>query len=247
MASDRRVALVSAGDGSGCLFVVDEVGLIRVIGPDGTLEPEPFLDLRSRIVSPMAGVDERGLLGLAFHPRYADNGRFFAYYSAPLGAGAPAGYDHMSHASEFRVSATDRNGSIPARSGSRSSSTSRSSMITAARSCSARPRGYLHISLGDVLRIDVDAGMPYGIRRQPVYGHAGVRRRLRRDLGIRTSSRPTRPAPPERPKRSTGSCGHAADQRDRDESRHCAIYATNTSLGGGARGGGGNAPCEHHS
>jgi hypothetical protein len=102
MASARRVALVSAGDGSGCLFVVDEVGLIRVIGPDGTLEPEPFLDLRSRIVSPMAGVDERGLLGLAFHPRYADNGRFFAYYSAPLGAGAPAGYDHMSHASEFR-------------------------------------------------------------------------------------------------------------------------------------------------
>ena len=42
------VALVPPGDGSGRLFVVDQAGLIRVLMPDGTLRPEPFLDLRSR-------------------------------------------------------------------------------------------------------------------------------------------------------------------------------------------------------
>ena len=82
------VALVSPPDGSGRLFVVDQVGLIRVIDADGTLRPNPFLDLRSRIVPLMSGFDERGLLGLAFHPGYSANGRFFVYYSAPLRPGA---------------------------------------------------------------------------------------------------------------------------------------------------------------
>jgi glucose/arabinose dehydrogenase len=107
------VALVSAGDGSGRLFVVDQVGLIRVLGPDGRLEPEPFLDVRSRMVPLMPEFDERGLLGLAFHPRYASNGRFFVYYSAPLRAGAPAGFDHTARISEFRVSAADADRADP--------------------------------------------------------------------------------------------------------------------------------------
>jgi glucose/arabinose dehydrogenase len=191
------VTLVSAGDGSGRLFVVDQVGLIRVLGADGTLVPEPFLDLRSRIVPLMPEFDERGLLGLAFHPRYASNGRFFVYYSAPLRAGAPAGYDHTSHVSEFRVSATTSNRADPA-----------SERIVLqvdepqfnhnAGTLVFGPRdGYLYISLGDgggaddvglghvedwyaanaggngqdiqqnllgdILRIDVDSGIPYGI------------------------------------------------------------------------------------
>jgi hypothetical protein len=94
--------------------VVDQVGLIQVLRPDGTLAPAPFLDLRSRIVALMPGYDERGLLGLAFHPNYASNGRFFVYYSAPLRAGAPAGYDHTARVSEFRVSAADPNRADPA-------------------------------------------------------------------------------------------------------------------------------------
>jgi glucose/arabinose dehydrogenase len=108
------VTLASPGDGSGRLFVVDQAGLIRVLTPDGALRPEPFLDLRSRMVTLMAGFDERGLLGLAFHPQYAANGRFFVYYSAPLRAGAPAGFNHTSNISEFRVSSADPNRADPA-------------------------------------------------------------------------------------------------------------------------------------
>ncbi len=107
------VTLTSPGDGSGRLFVVDQIGQIRVIMPDGTLRSEPFLDVRSRMVALMPGFDERGLLGLAFHPQYAANGRFFVYYSAPLRSGGPAGFNHTSHVSEFRVSA-DPNRADPA-------------------------------------------------------------------------------------------------------------------------------------
>ncbi|NUS98516.1 MAG: hypothetical protein HOQ11_14010 [Gemmatimonadaceae bacterium] len=100
----QPVGLVHANDGSGRLFVIDQVGLIRVIERDGTLRPEPFLDLRSKLVPLNPFYDERGLLGLAFHPRYRQNGKFYVYYSAPLRAGAPAGYNVTSTIAEYRVS-----------------------------------------------------------------------------------------------------------------------------------------------
>jgi glucose/arabinose dehydrogenase len=108
------VALVEAPDGTGRRFVVDQVGVIRIITAGGNLLPQPFLDLRSRIVPLMPAFDERGALGLAFHPAYAANGRFFVYYSAPLRPGAPAGYNHTARISEFRVSAADANRADPA-------------------------------------------------------------------------------------------------------------------------------------
>ena len=108
------VALVEAPDGSGRRFVVDQAGVIRILTAGGNLLPEPFLDLRSRIVPLMPAFDERGVLGLAFHPGYAGNGRFFVYYSAPLRPGGPAGYDHTARVSEFRVSAANANRADPA-------------------------------------------------------------------------------------------------------------------------------------
>jgi glucose/arabinose dehydrogenase len=108
------VALVEAPDGSGRRFVVDQAGVIRILTAGGNLVPEPFLDLRSRIVPLMPAFDERGVLGLAFHPGYAGNGRFFVYYSAPLRPGAPAGYNHTARVSEFRVSAANANRADPA-------------------------------------------------------------------------------------------------------------------------------------
>jgi glucose/arabinose dehydrogenase len=97
------VNLTHAGDGSGRLFVADQTGQIYVIAADGTRLEQPFLDIRTRMVTLDPGYDERGLLGLAFHPAYANNGRFFVYYSARL-RGSAVG-DHTNHLSEFTVSA----------------------------------------------------------------------------------------------------------------------------------------------
>ena len=61
-------------------FVVEQGGRIRIIRND-VLLPTPFLDISSRIASG----GERGLLGLAFHPQYASNGRFVVYYTNTAG------------------------------------------------------------------------------------------------------------------------------------------------------------------
>ncbi len=73
----RPVGAVAAFDGSGRLFVVEQGGTIRVI-KGGVVEPAPWLD-----VSKLLGADqgEQGLLGLAFHPKFKDNGRFFIAYT----------------------------------------------------------------------------------------------------------------------------------------------------------------------
>jgi glucose/arabinose dehydrogenase len=97
------VFLTTAPDDSGRLFVVDQAGVIRIITADGELLPEPFLDLTGQIVPLRTDYDERGVLGLAFHPDYANNGRFFVYYTAPLREDAPAGWDHTNVVAEFNV------------------------------------------------------------------------------------------------------------------------------------------------
>lgn len=98
------LGLMPAGDGSGRLFVFDQAGQIWILNAEGERLDEPFLDLSDRMVELREGYDERGLLGLAFHPEYADNGRFFVYYSAPLREGGPEEWNHTSHVSEFAVS-----------------------------------------------------------------------------------------------------------------------------------------------
>jgi glucose/arabinose dehydrogenase len=74
------------------LFVVEQGGRIRVLR-GGTVLPTPFLDISGRISSG----GERGLLGLAFHPAYAQNGRFFVNYTDPNG---------HTHIAEFHASPT---------------------------------------------------------------------------------------------------------------------------------------------
>ena len=70
------VAIAHAGDGSGRLFIVQQTGEI-VIWDGQQVLPTPFLDLSAVV----ACCGERGLLGLAFHPDYATNGRFFVNYT----------------------------------------------------------------------------------------------------------------------------------------------------------------------
>ncbi len=90
------VYIAHARDGTDRLFVVEQGGVIKVRRP-GATTTSVFLDIRSRV---LAG-GERGLLGLAFHPGYARNGRFFVNYTRrPDGATVIA---------EYRVSSGDPN------------------------------------------------------------------------------------------------------------------------------------------
>jgi glucose/arabinose dehydrogenase len=75
---DRPVLVTNAGDAR--LFVVEQGGRIRIV-EGGALRATPFLDLTARISTG----GERGLLGLAFHPGYAANRRFFVFYNQPDG------------------------------------------------------------------------------------------------------------------------------------------------------------------
>src|SRR5690242_10601953 len=88
------VALIDPKDGSHRLFVVDQTGLIWILFNAKRLET-PFLDLRERVVKLNSFYDERGLLGLAFHPQFATNGKFYLSYSAPLRSGLSSDeWDH---------------------------------------------------------------------------------------------------------------------------------------------------------
>jgi len=182
------VGLVSPDDGTGRLFVVDQIGVIRIIDENGTLSDKPFLDLRENIVEMQEDLDERGLLGLAFHPDFEENGRFFVYYSGPLAEGAPEGWNHTSYISEFNVSGDDPNIADPD-SERVVLEVDQPQFNNNGGTITFGPDGYLYISLGDgggegdtgighppdgngqntttllgsILRIDTDGEEPYGI------------------------------------------------------------------------------------
>jgi len=70
------VLLTSAGDGSGRFFVLEQRGRIRIVR-GGQLLPQPYLDITAKVESG----GEKGLLGLAFHPRFPQTRRFFVNYT----------------------------------------------------------------------------------------------------------------------------------------------------------------------
>jgi glucose/arabinose dehydrogenase len=70
------VLVTNAHDGSGRLFVVEQAGVIQVVA-NGSVLPTPFLDLRGGITSG----GERGLLGLAFHPRFPTAPYFYVNFT----------------------------------------------------------------------------------------------------------------------------------------------------------------------
>ncbi|MGB8509058.1 MAG: PQQ-dependent sugar dehydrogenase, partial [Pyrinomonadaceae bacterium] len=76
----QPVSITHAGDGSGRLFIVEQGGRIRIIKNNAVL-PAPFLDISNRVSTG----GERGLLGLAFPPAYASNGRFYVNYTNAAG------------------------------------------------------------------------------------------------------------------------------------------------------------------
>ena len=97
------LAAIPPGDGSGTLFIVEQRGTVRVLTKKNKLLDLPFLNIASKVLTSSRKGDERGLLGLAFHPNYTENRRFFVYYSSrdrPPGGGRSS---HVSKISEFRV------------------------------------------------------------------------------------------------------------------------------------------------
>ena len=164
----------------GRLYVVERPGRIRVL-ESGRLLSRPFLD----IVGEVTSGGEQGLLSVAFHPDYDENGRFYVDYTDRGGD---------TRIERFRVSA-DRNRADPA---------SAKLILQVAQPFANHngglvvfgPDGKLYVGmgdggsggdpqghgqnratlLGDVLRIDVDAGDPYAIPGDnPFVGQAGAR------------------------------------------------------------------------
>jgi len=73
----REPVHIAVAPGDSRLYVVEQGGVVRVI-ESGQLRSEPFLDIRDQVASG----GEKGLLSIAFHPRYRDNGLFFVNYTA---------------------------------------------------------------------------------------------------------------------------------------------------------------------
>jgi glucose/arabinose dehydrogenase len=145
------VALIDPGDGTDRLFVVDQTGLIWILS-GGKRLAKPFLDIRERIAELNSFYEERGLLGLAFHPDFANNGRFYVSYSGRLQTNlAPEEWDHTTYISEFTVSADDAN---------QADSDSERILLSIdkpgynyeAGNVAFGPDGYLYIATGDSVR-----------------------------------------------------------------------------------------------
>ncbi len=97
------VGMAAPNDGTGRIFVFEQGGKIKIV-KNGKVNKDPFLDISSRLDGLNIAYSEKGLLGMAFHPDYKSNGRFFVYYSAP--SKLPK-FDHKSVVAEYKVSAAN--------------------------------------------------------------------------------------------------------------------------------------------
>lgn len=166
---ERPLFVTGAGDGTGRLFIMEQGGNIYV-SVEGVTQNAPFLDARALV---SRDANERGLLGLAFHPQFAENGIFFINYTDLSGDTVVARY---------RVSADDPN---------RADAASAEIILRIDQpypnhnggGIAFGPDGYLYIGTGDggsagdplgagqdpstllgkMLRIDIDNGAPYAI------------------------------------------------------------------------------------
>ena len=162
---EAPLLLTHAGDGSERSFIIEQGGTVRSVD-NGQLAEEPFLDISNKT----EGGGEQGLLGLAFHPDFDRNGRFFVNYTDLAGDTVVAGYgsdgNRADPASEQVLLKIEQ--PYPNHNGGH---------------LAFGPDGYLYVATGDggsggdpedngqdrdallgkLLRIDVDADDPYGI------------------------------------------------------------------------------------
>ncbi|MGE3315907.1 MAG: sorbosone dehydrogenase family protein [Planctomycetaceae bacterium] len=182
---NRPLGLTHANDGTNRCFVIGQLGTIYVFPNDQKVEEaETFLDIKKNVVY-TDKENEEGLLGLAFHPKYKENGQFFVYYT-------PTNTEpHTTVVSRFTVSKDDPN---------KADAASEEVLISIPQpywnhkggTIVFGPDGYLYIGLGDggkggdphgngqnmqtllgkILRIDVDHkddGLQYAIPKDNPY------------------------------------------------------------------------------
>ena len=171
---DRPVDLQSAQDGTGRLFIIEKYGAIRIF-KDGQLSPQPFLNIDDRVNDDS---NEMGLLGLAFHPNFDQNGYFYVNYTGDGGntriSRFTANGDVADPNSEQVLMVIDQ--PFPNHNGG---------------AVAFGPDGYLYLGLGDggaagdpfkngqntetllgkLLRIDVNNGDPYSIPVDNPFGN----------------------------------------------------------------------------
>ncbi len=98
----QPIYLTHSNDGTNRIFVVQKNGLIKVFSNDSNISSATtYLDISSRIIT-SGGSGEQGLLGLAFHPNYANNGYFYVYYVSPASS-------YTLVIARYKVSAADPN------------------------------------------------------------------------------------------------------------------------------------------
>ena len=106
------IGVVAVPDHSKRLAIIDQIGKVWFTDEHGTIFPVPLIDVSGKMVTLNRNYDERGLLGLAFHPEYKTNGRFFIYYQVPPRPGGPqegTTWNNLSRVSEFRVTGGNPN------------------------------------------------------------------------------------------------------------------------------------------
>ncbi|XP_048401780.1 hedgehog-interacting protein isoform X4 [Stegostoma tigrinum] len=187
----QPTGLVHCGDGSQRLFVLEKEGFVKIFTPDGELLKDTFLDIHKQVQSGIKGGDERGLLSLAFHPKYKKNGKLYASYTTNQERWAIGPHDHILRVVEYTVSRKNTN-QVDTRTAKVLIEVAELHRKHLGGQLLFGPDGFLYIFLGDgmitlddmeemdglsdftgsVLRIDVDTdtcNAPYAIPRSNPY------------------------------------------------------------------------------
>jgi glucose/arabinose dehydrogenase len=172
------------------IWLLLQKGLIRVI-KNGKLIDTPLLDLRGKMIEVNDGYEERGLLGIALHPGFKTNGKFYLFYSTP----STNGSNHKDVVAEYRLSPS---GVVDPGSARIILSAEKPDGNHNGGCLQFGPDGYLYITFGDgggqgdkhgdfgngqkmdtwlgkILRVDVDTSVGYLVPKDnPFVGEKGV-------------------------------------------------------------------------